>query len=310
MSTQKEHEVPPDVRQRCIAPENLSAALDGEYSFTQEETAHLKQCQKCRDLYESYKLLDDVVSRTLDTECPRGFPERIRRKVSFHTGRGGVLPQEEKKGFDFIAWSLRAAAMLALCGAALFLIWKEYRQEHSARPLLYSGAPLSAPSADRTLGSVPNDSRAFAGRMTGSVDIRDLELIAGGNLPALEFVDSASALQKSSGGRRVETIQPEVQHVWIFDPALKASGSEKVFRKALTKAGIPLRCSKLDLSRDGTLRATLDLTRYQSVLLVRALAAEKLMLVNSAQPQPEQRIFAGSGKELVKYHVLLIPRGK
>lgn len=313
MSSQKEHVVLPSERRCCIPPENLSAALDGEYSFTHSELAHLKQCSRCRELYESYKLLDDVVSRTLDVECPGGFTQRLRKKVSYYTGRESTLPEEEKKGFDFIAWSLRAAAMLTLLGAALFLIWKEYRPSQVPGKALYANVPLSRPSEDQTLSQ--GLKRSFSGAVTsrtlqGSVDIRDLNLISGGNSPVLEFVDSASALPKKYGASRVETIPGEVQHVWIIDPALKASGSEKIFREALKKSKVPLSSSKLDLSSDGTLRAVLELTRYQCVMLVRALAAEKCMLVNSSQPQPEQRLFAGSGRELVKYHLLLIPRGK
>lgn len=312
MSTQKVHSGTAGKTEKCLSPETLSASLDGEYSFTEEEVSHLQSCTKCKNLYESYKLLDDVLSHTLDVRCPPASLNRIRKKVAYHTGRSLSLPEDSKHGFDFIAWSFRASAMLALLGVASFLIWKGYvpKTEGIQKKSITAQLPPSGSGTGENRNRIlAQDGRQPAMTGFGSVDIRALNLVAAGNNHPLEFVDSASALQNSSAaGRRVETIGRQVDHLWIFDAKLKAASVEKLFRDALKKAQVPLNRIKWDLRKDGTLRADMELTRYQAVLLVRILAAEKLMLLNSAQPQPEQRLFAGSGKELVRYKVLLIPR--
>ena len=315
MSTQKEHHADPENVHGCLSPENLSAALDGEYAFTPEELSHLEHCKRCKDLYESYKLLDDVLSHTLDIKCPASSMKRIQKKVAYSTNRSSSLPEDGKKGFDFVAWSFRVAAMLALFSAAGYLLWKEYTAGKRQPPDSYAQIPLSAPaSAGGRAELAPTSSRGGGGRSLsgetaalGSVDIRDLQLISSGTAHPLEFVDSAS-VQRPAAGSRVETIPKEVHHVWIYDSSLQASAVEKIFRRALKKANLVLNGIKFDLSSDGTLRADLDLSRRQAVLLVRALAGEKLMLLNSAQPQPEQRLFAGTGREAVRYKVLLLSR--
>ena len=83
MSTQKVHSGTAGKTEKCLSPETLSASLDGEYSFTEEEVSHLQSCTKCKNLYESYKLLDDVLSHTLDVRCPPASLNRIRKKVAY-----------------------------------------------------------------------------------------------------------------------------------------------------------------------------------------------------------------------------------
>ena len=310
MSTQKEQPAAVREKQTCLSPEDLSAALDGEHSFTPEELLHLEHCKKCKELYESYKLLDDVLSHTLDIKCPAASMKRIRQKVAYNTGRGSSLPDEEKKGFDFIAWGFRVAAMLVLFGAAGYLIWKDYTSTRESKTS-YADVPVSAPSsggAELVPASAGRGVLSGEPAVFGGVDIRDLNLISSGTSHATEFVDPAAVQPRSATGRRVELIPKEVNHVWLYEPSLKASGMEKIFRSALEKAELPLNRIKFDLSKDGTLRADLELTRLQAVQLVRALASRKLMLLNSAQPQPEQRFFAGTGKEPVHYKVLFIAR--
>ena len=38
----------------CIAPENLSALIDGEYELTPKESEHLKHCKICSALLKSF----------------------------------------------------------------------------------------------------------------------------------------------------------------------------------------------------------------------------------------------------------------
>ena len=92
----------------CIAAENLSAELDGEYHFSAAEQEHLEHCPHCRSLYDSYRLIDDAVTRSLTVNCPAAASERIRRRTvpqersyDAENGKGailsGTLPQAERR---------------------------------------------------------------------------------------------------------------------------------------------------------------------------------------------------------------------
>ena len=77
----------------------------------------------------------------------------------------------------------------------------------------------------------------------------------------------------------------------------------------MEKAGIPLDQVRIAVTSERGLRVNLQLTRQQCVLLTRLLAARQFQLVSPTQPQPEQRLFAGTGREPVEYEAVLLPRG-
>ena len=103
-------------------------------------------------------------------------------------------------------------------------------------------------------------------------------------------------------------IPQSVKQVWLFEPAWKDGRLEKNFLSALEKAEIPRKDVSLAPAEDGAFRTSLNLTRYQAVVLNRQLAGLGLKLISSVQPQPEQKLFAGTGREAVLYEAVFIPR--
>ena len=71
----------------CIAPENLSALIDGEYELTPKESEHLKHCKICSALLKSFQAVADAVGKTLDFECPERLSERLVLGVREKLGR-------------------------------------------------------------------------------------------------------------------------------------------------------------------------------------------------------------------------------
>ena len=122
----------------------------------------------------------------------------------------------------------------------------------------------------------------------------------------MRFLEPSSSPVKAE---HVALIPDQVKHVWLFDPAWKNEQTEKTFRSALERAGIPLDQVRITPASKRGFRVNLQLTRRQTVLLTRLLNASKLQLVSPVQPQPEQRLFAGTGEETVEYEAVLLPRG-
>ncbi|MBO4648677.1 MAG: hypothetical protein J5806_11045 [Lentisphaeria bacterium] len=272
----------------CIAAENLSAELDGEYHFSSAEQEHLAHCPHCRSLYESYRVIDDAVTRSLTVNCPAAASERIRRRVNRQLD--ALAPMHAHKPIRFSALAARVAAGVVLAAMVGYLIFVDnpYSEEldDTARPLPTAAVevhPEPAPAA---------------------VDVRHVRPIATGT-DAVQFMDPASVPAKSES---VAVIPQSVKQVWLFEPAWKDGRLEKNFLAALEKAGIPRENVSLTPADDGAFRANLNLTRYQSVVLNRQLAGLGLQLISADQPQPEQKLFAGTGREAVFYEAVFIPR--
>lgn len=287
---------------RCISPENLSAELDGEYTFTAAEKQHLEICRKCKDLYESYKIIDDAASHSLNVKVPQLTIDRIHKNLRHCLNIPD--PSQEKHPFHFLAWAGRIAATVVLVGAAAYLFLNDRHFSKPKTSVPVAEAPLTLPESNSSLNTVSDSQPGF----TGGVDIRNLQLAATGETNPVEFAGNNTG--KQSKPDRIALIPARVKHVWLFDSSKKNTDIESLFRNALLKAKIPLKDIKLKIGSDGALHADLELTRYQAVCLVRELAAKKLQLVSPEQPQPEQKLFAGSGRELLDYQIVLMPHGK
>ena len=276
----------------CIAAENLSAELDGEYHFSAAELEHLEHCPHCRSLYDSYRLIDDAVTRSLTVNCPAAASERIRRRVNRQLD--ALAPMQAHKPIRFSALAARVAAGVILAAMAGYLIFVDNpysgELEDTARPL---------PSA-----SVEVRPDTASDASPAAVDVRYVRPTATGT-DSVQFMDPASAPVKSE---LVAVIPPSVKQVWLFEPAWKDGRLEKNFRSALEKAEIPGKNVRLTLTEDGAFRTDLNLTRYQAVALNRQLAGLGLHLISAVQPQPEQKLFAGTGREPVAYEAVFIPR--
>ena len=105
----------------CIPPENLSAELDGEYEFSAEERTHLEQCPRCRDLYASYRVIDDAVSRVMTVNCSAAAVRRIRKNVNRELDQ--MAPMRSHEHIRFYALAARVAAAVVIAAMAFYLIF-------------------------------------------------------------------------------------------------------------------------------------------------------------------------------------------
>ena len=285
---------------KCLSVENLSAELDGEYVFSPEEQAHLQSCSRCRSLYESYRAISGAVSRSLMVNCPKSASIRIREGVGRELDR--MASGHTHEPIRFASLAVRIAAVIVIAAVAGYLIFMDspYPVETAETDM----RPVPAVSTDEVRPD-PAD-QSIRGNPPG-VDIRNLQLTAAGDSLPVQFLEPSSAQVKAEN---VALIPKSVKHVWVSDPAWKSEQLEKLLRSGMSEAGVPLKNVRLALSEKDGLRAKMLLTRRQAAVLTRFLAAHKLMLVSPDQPQPEQKLFAGTGNETVEYEAVMIPRGK
>ena len=285
--------------QNCISAENLSAELDGEYHFSADEKAHLEHCDRCRSLYESYRVIDDAVTNALMVNCPAPAAYRIRKKVNKRLDQLAPMGSHEPIRFSALAARVAAVAAIAVMAGYLIFIDNPYSSELADDPV--------RPVTPVKTQAKPDKTSDLAAGYPGSVDIRNLRLAAAGDIGPVRFMNPAETEVKA---RHVALIPDSVKHVWLYDPAFKPEQIENLFRSALENAGIPPKNVKIELADRNAIRAAVTLSRRQSVILTRLLAGQKLRLTSSAQPQPEQQLFAGTGDENVEYEAVFLPQGK
>lgn len=288
--------------QLCISPEKLSAQLDGEEEFSDSEKKHVRNCKKCRTLQESYKLLDDSVTKILNTECPSAAHLRIRKKVARHIYE--KTPIGKRPVFHFTAWAMRIAAILVLFIMATYLIFVD--NPFSTNPDRITATALQEVQnvVPATLSSAPAPYKNFIGN---SIDVRNTRFASTASQTTVQFTDEKQPVSKAE---KIAVIPSKVKQVWVYNPTLKTADVEKLLRTAIGKANISLKGIKLTMNPNGEIRAKLEMNRYQAVTLTRELAANALHLLSAQQPQPEQKLFAGNGRELVDCEIVLIPREK
>lgn len=283
----------------CLSIENLSAELDGEYHFSQEEQQHLAHCDRCRNLYESFRVIDDAVTRSLMVNCPRAAAYRIRKNVNRRLDC--LAPMNAHRPIRFSALAARVAAVVVFAAMAGYLIFIDnpYFDEPAEMP---GNDPVSAAVEKPERPQWPDRSPLFP----EGVDIRNLRLAAAGEPAAFRFMEPAAAPVKAE---HAAVIPAAVKQIWLFNPGRKTEQTEKSLRTALEKAGIQLHQVRIAVTPERGLRVNLQMSRRQCVMLTRQLAAEQFQLVSPIQPQPEQRLFAGTGEEPVEYEAVLLPRG-
>ncbi len=289
--------------QMCITPEKISAQLDGEEEFSEAEKRHLRKCRKCHGLRESFKLLDDAVSKALEIECPPAAQFRIRKKVTRHVRKN--LPIAKRPAFRYTGWAMRVAAVFALFLMAWYLVYVD--NPFSTDPSHIAAAPPEEihPVIPSTLSPAPSPYQNFVGN---SVDVRNTRFASTDPVqPAIRFTDEKQPVAKAE---KIALIPSRIKHVWVYNAPLKPAEVEKILRTAVEKAEISLKGIKLNMDPKGEIRVKLEMNRYQAVMLTRELSAKSLQLLSSQQPQPEQKLFAGNGREVVKCELVLIPREK
>ncbi|MBP5182365.1 MAG: hypothetical protein J6331_04990, partial [Lentisphaeria bacterium] len=134
-----------------------------------------------------------------------------------------------------------------------------------------------------------------------NVDIRNLVAASSDSSP-VRFL-SANA---PKGEEKPALIEEKVSQLWLYDRA-KAGKELSQVKKLLAAAAEKglYRKEKTQLADDTFILVT---TRKKAVILVRALAGIGLKLVSPAQPQPEQKVFYGSGEEKTVMILSFLPK--
>ncbi|MBQ9336545.1 MAG: zf-HC2 domain-containing protein [Lentisphaeria bacterium] len=280
----------------CIRPENLSAELDGEYEFSPEERAHLEQCPRCRGLYASYRLIDDAVSKVMTVDCSAVAARRIRKNVDRELDR--TEPERKHGPISFYSIAAKVAAAAVIAVTAFYLVFMDTSDpDDSDEPA------AELPTRELAVRTPEKDgAKPVSGSLPAGVDVSHIRLSAVGGDPGFRFTDPAA--ENRAG--QIGVIPEAVKHVWLTDPGWETARTERVFRSCLRQAGIPLDPVRVKLSPDGSLRAVMKISRYAAADLTCRLAAEGLQLVSKVQPQPEQSLFAGSGREPVEYEAVFL----
>ena len=204
----------------CIAPENLSALIDGEYELTPKESEHLKHCKICSALLKSFQAVADAVGKTLDFECPERLSERLVLGVREKLGR-----EERKKAADhrhFWSWATRIAAMLVLLGLIGYFAFKDGG--------VASGYKKASPE------------EIVVAPAKYGIDITNTRLAAT-NAPSVKFSDAAVAQVE-----KVAKIEPKVRQLWIYDRKQKLADVERTLRNVIGKLSIPWSSVKMNVS--------------------------------------------------------------
>ncbi|OQA85981.1 MAG: hypothetical protein BWY31_01600 [Lentisphaerae bacterium ADurb.Bin242] len=284
----------------CITPEKISAQLDGEEEFSNAEKKHLRNCKKCHALQESYKLLDDAVTKSLDMECPPAAQFRIRKRITRHIREN--MPIGKRPVYRYAAWTVRAAAVFALFSMTGYLFFVD-------NPFSTDPAKIAAASPEEvrnvvpaSLSPAPSPYKDFTGN---SIDVRHTRFASTESAQTTVRFTEEKPVPKAE---KIALIPSRIKHVWVYSPTLKTAEVERLLRTAIGKANVPLKGIKLAMNPKGEIRVLLEINRYQAVMLTRELASRSFQLLSSQQPQPEQKLFTGNGRELVNCELVLIPR--
>ncbi len=276
----------------CIAPENLSALIDGEYELTPEEREHLKHCRKCSALHQSYQIVAGAVGKSLDFKCPERLSERLVQGVR------EKLEQEDRRknaGHQhFLAWTARIAAMLVLLGLIGYFAFKDGGAVSQHKRVQPEEIVVAPGGSDAEWRPAPSNY---------GIDITNTRLAAT-DAPPVKFSDAAVTQVE-----KVARIEPKVRQVWIYDRKQKLADVERALRSVIGNLNIPWSSVRMDIVPGSTeLKAFFNISSYQAVLLSRALKDAGYSLISPAQPQPEQTHFIGTGREEIEYSLIFSPK--
>lgn len=281
-------EMPPG---NCLAPEKISAFLDGEEEFTAEEEAHFYSCPACQKLFRSYRAMGGLFKDALEEEVKK-LPDaaRILEKVHEKLHKEYDVPYPanmvsspaaERKTFLFTL-SLQNFARVAAVFLFLlfsFLLLMQFREKDT--PVLALGENESAGETFRSQASP-------LATPFSSVDINSL-------IPVVSGRDSVRFLpQKESGAKSPVLIPFQVKQLWIRPHSAISRELEKL-------SGIPLRKNGKEWILKG------EMTRKKVVELVKKLAGLKYKLLTPVAPQPEDTLFLGTGNEKVQLLLTFLP---
>ena len=278
----------------CIAAESLSAYADGEYVLSPEEEAHLEKCAFCRKELEFLRKLNEALGKALHEECPPALIDLMSEKVRERIRNEKKFQRKKKLFFSPARILLRAAAAVAVFFFAVYFL-----VDNPNEGGFFSSFRRKPVSGEK--GSAAQTGVASQETAGTNVDIRNLVAASSDSSP-VRFL-SANA---PKGEEKPALIGEKVSQLWLYDKAKagKALSEAKKLLAAAAENG-RYRQEKTQLADDTFVLVT---TRKKAVILVRALAAIGFKLVSPDQPQPEQKVFFGSGEEKTVITLSFLPK--
>lgn len=286
----------------CPEPESLSAHFDGAERLPKEQEAHVALCEKCGARLDDYGRIAKDMKCALASSTPCDVVARIRHGVKEKLERDSSASPASRRSIDFPLWLSRAAALLALCCVAGYFLFKGDG----------AGTPDGAkqPLSDVELASVHPSALKDAGigpvatvQPGGAIDLSEISSVSFGGDEGRRLI--AGSLPGSSA-QTPEPIASNVRHVWISKSPDDVRAKVERIAKALS---IEPGQISFEPSEDG-LAASFKLDRRKAAMLVRACHASGFQLLSPQQPQPEQRLFSGSGSEPVLYEADFVSERK
>lgn len=233
----------------CPSSELLSAWHDGEEDTT-AIAEHLHKCPECRNMIETYRRVDAVL--TAELQAPPGLTERVLAACEKF---------QEPPRIDWSSYFFRAAALLAviLAMAGLFLILQS-GAANSSKPTV--AAPIAPPS--RTTTSAALAGPAIINAYNSSLDSALDNLVA----RTLMGTDSTPTILPKS-----------VRHVWVVHDVYEC----RRLLPELLPPNVTFLCAR---AQDGAIRIRISLTDRQLQELVNRLETRGWALVTPDLPQP------------------------
>ena len=253
----------------CPSSEQLSAYFDKESKLHECIEAHLKNCKKCKAYIDTLSRIDYSVKHAVFQET--GSDEEISKRILSRVN--DTLKKENvSRGRRFflspVQW--RAASLLFLAGILGYLLWEE---QHPAAEEPY----------------IPNRIQASAETKAVFTEYNPLQI---SELQNVNF--SSDQTVTISGASSYQTIEKEVRHVWGM-----GSATEAELRALMKKNQIP--AAALQATEKGW-KFSHQGNKLQIVNFVNDCAEAGFRLLSPAQPQPEQKSFAGKASDPVLYH--------
>ena len=285
---------------KCPLPEVISAFFDGTLDANSPESRHIKSCQECNKVLNSYA----AIARAL--KSMRQDKDTAALVHSITAGVHRKLQEPPHSSIPFPKLLLRIAATVLIAGGALYF---------AASSMLTETAKNVAPASQPTLAAatIPNkdkqesypyytgsDSGVFSGATAeNAVPLQNLVNVDYGSSFNPVFKMDNAAKEKS--GKPV-SIGGSVHQVWVV-PDLKDSAA--TFKQMLERCSVPPKDISAAVSGNSVKVQTV-MTKGQLVNLVKACKGAGFELITPQAPQPEQNTFLGRATDPVFFSVELL----
>jgi len=283
----------------CPDREYVSCFLDEELPRDSGEARHIAACERCGITLAAYREIGCELRREMAEAVPADLAHRVmahvrRRAEETSSVAAPVVP----------AWFLRVAAAVALVALGALGMHGLYSLQPPAAPHRpeTSGpnatlVPSAPPAVAQTVPSAP--SIPAANPDTGGMSAGDFAPVLLGEPPHF--------IRATVPAATPVPIPQVVRHVWLTADPKDCCAQ---FAEAAAACGIGKIAGNNTLDPDGTAQLAFSATRRQLVELVRTWSAQGYRLLSPTPPQPEQKLFSGSGNELVTYTAVFVPAGK